>query len=373
MKLTAKVKLQPDADQWRYLLETLEKANTACDFISQRAWDEKTFGAFGLQKLVYREVRDTFDLAAQMVVRLCSKVADAYKLDRGTKRTFRRRGAIAYDDRILKWYTDKRRVSIWSIAGRLNMPYVAGERQYDLLRWQKGEADLVYHAGAFYILATCDIPDPTEAETEGALGVDMGVVNIASTSDGDTHTSEAIERNRQRISRQRGELQRKGTRSAKRRLKKLAGRQRRFQTDVNHCISKQLVQCAEHTKRAIAVEELTGIRTRTRVKGADTRAKHSNWAFAQLRFFIHYKAKRAGVRVIAVNPAYTSQRCFVCGHTERANRTSQSVFLCKGCGHTDHADVNAAKNIAALAWAAVIQPIVAGDLGLPALAASPRL
>ena len=352
MKLTAKVKLQPTDEQASYLLQTLEKANTACDYISQRAWDAKVFATFRLQELVYHDVRTAFDLTAQMVVRLVSKVADAYKLDKKTQRTFRKRGAIAYDDRILKWYTDLRRVSIWSIAGRLNIPYVAGQLQYDLLQYQRGEADLVYHKGAFYVLATCDIPDPSEKQTEGALGVDMGVVNIATTSDGDIASSAVIERNRVKHQRLRRNLQRGNTRSAKRHLKRLAGKQRRFQTDVNHCISKKLVKCAVHTNRAIAVEDLTGIRTRTRVKGADTRAKHSNWAFAQLRFYIDYKAKRAGVPVRVVDPRYTSQRCFACGHIEEANRKSQRQFLCVKCGHADHADVNAAKNISA--WATVI-------------------
>lgn len=371
MKLTAKVKLQPNAEQASYLLQTLEKANTACDFVSERAWETKIFSTFKMQKLVYADVRAQFDLTAQMVVRLVSKVADAYKLDKKTKRTFRKRGAIAYDSRILNWYTDLKRVSIWSIAGRLNIPYVAGERQYELLRFQKGEADLVYHKGAFYILATCDIPDPTEAETEGALGVDMGVANIATTSDGDISTSDRVEHRRTQIQRLRGQLQKKGTRSAKRHLKKLSGKQHHFQSDVNHWIAKQLVQTAKHTQRSIAVEELTGIRTRTRVRGAEGRAKHSNWAFAQLRFFVSYKAQAAGVKVIAVNPAYTSQRCHVCGHTDKANRKNQSEFLCKSCGHVAHADVNAAKNIA---WAAVIQPIVTGVLGSnPTSVASPCL
>jgi putative transposase len=360
MKLTAKVKLLPNADQYRLLLQTLEKANAACDYVSQRAWETQTFGTFRLQKLVYSDVKAQFELTAQMVVRVVSKVGDAYKLDKKTPRMFRKHGAIAYDDRILKWYTALQRVSIWSVGGRLNMAYQAGERQLELLCFQKGESDLVFSKGAWYLLAACDIPDPTEQETENALGVDMGVVNIAATSDGDIATSAVIERTRLKQQRLRRQLQKKNTRSARRHLRKLAGQQRRFQADVNHCIAKKLVQNAEHTKRAIAVETLTGIRARTRVRGADTRAKHSNWAFAQLRFFLSYKAARAGIPVIAVNPAYTSQRCFVCGHIERANRTSQSQFLCKNCGHADHADVNAAKNIA---WAAVIQPIVASEVG----------
>ena len=355
MKLTAKVKLQPTDEQRAYLLETLERANTACNYISGAAWESKVFGAFQLQKLVYADVRERFELSAQVVIRIISKVADAYRLDKKAQRQFRKHGAIAYDNRILKWYTDAQRVSIWSVGGRLNVPYLAGERQKELLFAQKGELDLVYSKGEFYLLATCEIPDPTEQETETALGVDLGVVNIATTSDGETMTSAAIERKRQKHQRLRTGLQKRGTLSAKRHLRKLAGKQARFQKDVNHCISKRLVLEAEHTKRSIALEDLTHIRTRTRVRGKQERARRSNWAFAQLRFYIGYKAKLHGVRVDVVDPHYTSQRCFACGHIERANRKSQDQFLCCACGHTAHADVNAAKNIA---WVAVMQPIV---------------
>lgn len=367
MKLTAKVKLNPTTEQAAYLLQTLEKANAACDYLSQRAWDAGKLRQYDLHKLAYHETRAKFELSAQVVVRCIAKVADAYKLDKKVQRTFRKQGAIAYDDRILNWYTDKHRVSIWSIAGRLNIPYQSGEYQDELLKTQQGESDLLYHKGEFYLLAACDIPDPTEQEMENALGVDMGVVNIATTSDGDIATSEAVEKNRLRQQRLRRGLQRGGTRSARRHLRRLAGRQRRFQSHTNHCISKMLVQNAAHTKRLIAVEDLTGIGARTRVKGADNRAKHSNWAFAQLRFFIAYKARRAGIPVIAVNPAYTSQRCFVCGHTERANRKTQAVFSCVQCGHTAHADVNAANNIA---WVAVNQPMVANRTGSRSAASS---
>ena len=190
MKLTAKVKLQPTTEQTQYLLQTLERANTACSYISQRGWEAKVFSPFKLQKLVYSDVRARFDLSAQMVIRLLSKVCDAYKLDKKVQRNFRKHGAIAYDDRILKWYTDAQHVSIWSIGGRLNIAYQAGERQRELLRYQKGESDLVYSKGAFYLLATCDIPDPTELETETALGVDVGIVNLAVDSDGAFYSGE---------------------------------------------------------------------------------------------------------------------------------------------------------------------------------------
>ncbi len=360
MKLTAKVKLLPTPEQRQFLLQTLETANAACDHISLLAWQSRVFGTFKLQGMVYAAVRDRFDLTAQMVVRLVAKVADAYRLDKKSQRTFKPRGAISYDSRILKWFTDKRRVSIWSIAGRLDIPYLAGQRQLELLAHQQGESDLCYVGGSFYLFATCDVEEPAPIDVEGVVGVDLGVVNIAVTSDGDTHTSETIERNRERQQRLRTQLQRKGTRSAKRHLKQLAGRQRRFQTDTNHVISKRIVSCAERTKRAIAVENLTGIGSRTRVKGKANRAKHSNWAFAQLRQFLEYKARLAGIPVVLINPAYTSQRCSACGHTERANRRNQAEFCCISCGFCDGADHNASLNIA---LAAVIRPIVTGETG----------
>jgi IS605 OrfB family transposase len=150
-------------------------------------------------------------------------------------------------------------------------------------------------------------------------------------------------------------LQKVGTKSAKRRLRQLRGRQRRFQKDTNHHISKRLVAKAERTKRAIVLEDLKGIRTRARVRGRGQRARHSNWAFGQLRAFIGYKAQRSGVTVSFVDPAYTSQRCSACGHTERRNRKSQAEFCCVVCQFASPADYNAAINIE---WAAVNRPMV---------------
>lgn len=358
MKLIAQVRLYPTDEQRAYLLQTLEQANALCNQLSEYAWQNKLFGQYKLHTAMYHTLRSQTDLSAQVIVRVIAKVADAYKLDKKQQRVFREHGAIAYDDRILSWYTDNQAVSIWSVGGRLHIPYQCGERQREMLKYRKGESDLVYskHKDAFYLLAVCDIPDPTEQETEAAIGVDLGRTNILTDSDGEIHTNEPIEKNRKRMAGLRQRLQKCGTKSARRHLKRLSGKQRRFQRDVNHCISKRVVLKAKHTKRTIRLEDLKGIRQRTRVRGTEERAKHSNWSFHQLRAFLTYKAKMHGVRVELVDPRNTSRRCFECGHIAKENRRSQSEFQCVQCGHVAHADKNAALNIAY--WAAVNLPIV---------------
>jgi putative transposase len=360
MKIVAQIKLTPTPDQHAALQRTLEQANAACNYISQVAWETRTFKKYDLQKLVYRDVRDQFDLSAQMTVRMLAKVGDAYKLDKQTQRTFKPHGSIAYDDRILSYQLDKGTVNIWTLAGRQRIPFVCGKHQRELLRYRLGESDLVLVKGVFYLLAVCDIEEPGSAEIEGILGVDLGIANIASDSDGEHYSGEQVEQTRQRFHDLRQRLQRCGSKSAKRHLKKLRKRQARFQKDTNHRISKTLVAKAKDTNRGIALEDLTDIRERTRLRKTQ-RARHSNWAFAQLRQFISYKAALAGVPVFIIGAAYTSQRCSVCGHTERGNRPTQNHFCCLACGHTASADTNAAINISR---AAVIPPIVS-EAALP--------
>jgi putative transposase len=346
MKLIAQVQLQPTSEQADALRRTLEQPNAACDAISNHAWNAQTFRQFDLHHLCYYTIKDTFNLSAQMTVRCIAKVADAYKLHRAAKRSFRPHGSIAYDDKLLTWAMDAQHVSIWTVDGRLkDVPFVAGERQLALLAARRGETDLVYRRGKFYLLAVCDIAEPTPDEVDPVLGVDLGIVNIAADSDGVTHSGAVIERVRQRHQRRRDRLQAVGTKSAKRRLKQNSGRQRRFQTDTNHRIAKQLVAKAKRTARGIAVEELTHIRQRTKASSRQQRAKYSNWAFRQLRTFLHDKAALAGVMIVAVDPRYTSQACNRCGCVDQRNRLDQATFRCVGCGHTNLADLNAAANI----------------------------
>jgi putative transposase len=348
MKLGAQVKLLPDARQAAALRRTLELVNEACNYVSEQAWTTHTWHAYSLHRLLYYEVKERYDLTAQIVVRLLAKVADAYKLNRNNKRTFKSTGAIGYDDRILRWYTDRSAVSIWTVEGRLHIPFVCGERQRELLRSRQGESNLMLFRDAFVLSASCDVEEPELLDVQDVIGIDLGIVNLATDSDGETFSGVAVERKRRIYAHRRRNLQRKGTKAARRKLRQLAGRQACYQKDINHQISKRIVHKAHDTQRAIAVENLTGIRSRTTVRRKQ-RARHANWSFFQLKSFVVYKAQRAGVPVYEVDPRNTSRECPACGCIDKANRPNQITFSCVSCGYAANADHNAARNIRARA------------------------
>lgn len=348
MRLIAQVKLQPHRLQLSALRQTLEQANAAANFVSETAWANQSFKQYDLHHVCYYAVRDQFRLTAQVAVRLIAKVADAYKLDKKTKREFRPLGSIAYDDRILSWKLDKNIVSIWTVKGREKIPFIAGEKQIAMLENRQGEADLIYRNGEFYLYQTCDVDEQDPNQPTDFLGVDMGVVNIATTSDSDNYTGAKIEASRQWFQKRRDKLQSIGTQSAKRRLRQLSGKQARFQKHTNHEISKQIVSKAKDTGRGISIENLKGIRDRTTARKPQ-RAKRSNWSFHQLRAFIEYKARLLGVLVVQVDPRNTSKGCSNCGHIADGNRPTRDNFLCCSCGYAAPADYNAALNIRARA------------------------
>lgn len=347
MKLVANLKLTPTKEQHAALLDTLKVSNRACTWLAAQAWESRTFGQFALHKLTYERCRAQFGLAAQMTVRCLAKVADAYKLDRKTRRRFRRYAAQPYDERIFRLCSDTE-LSLWTMQGRMTIAYQCGERQRTLLAFRKGEVDLMYLRGVFYLAVVCDVLEPETIGIDTVLGIDLGIVNLAVDSNGTPYSGEHIDTKRQRYAQRRKQLSRHGTRSARRRLRLLKGRQARFQQDTNHRISKQIVQTAQRSAAAIALEELTGIRQRVKAR-RQQRARHSNWGFAQLRQYITYKAQVAGIPVFLVDPRHTSQECPRCHHVARANRKSQADFSCIVCGYAAPADYVGARNIRARA------------------------
>lgn len=355
MKLVVNLKLKPTVEQASFLSATLRQANAACNFLSETGWNAKILRQYDLHKLAYHDTKQRFGLVADLVVRCIAKVADAYKADKRTMRRFRPDAAQPYNHHILRFLKEDA-VSIWLLGGRQRIPFVVGTRQRALFAHRKGEVDLMLVRRQWYLAIVCDIDDHKLIETTDVLGVDLGIVNIAADSMGKVYSGQAINRVRCTYAHRRRNLQRKGTRSATRKLVTIKGRQAQFQKDVNHVISKTIVSDAQRTASAIALEDLSGIRTRVTAR-RHQRTRLSNWAFAQLRTFLMYKAARHGIPVILVDPRNTSLECPSCGLISRKNRKTRNQFVCVQCGLAGPADTVAAQNIRARAL--VNAPMVA--------------
>ena len=347
------------------LAATLCAVNEAANWVSAVAFERGVPREFELRRHTYAELKAS-GLGAQAAQHVIKKVRDSYttlkaniragNLGRpGSKRRiraeskpvgFRPDSAQPYDDRCLSWQYEAGTVSIWTTAGRLkNVRFVCSVDALVTLRaYRKGESDLIERDGVFYLIATCETPEAEAYEPSDFIGVDLGIVNIATTSTGYRAAGRGLNRHRKRQRELRRKLQTKGTKSAKRLLKRRNRRERRHATNINHIIAKKIVITAERTGRGIALEDLTGIRDRVRLRKGQ-RARLHTWGFHQLGRFIDYKARRAGVPLVYVDPAYTSQQCSQCGHIDRKNRVDQATFVCRACGVLLHADDNASLNV----------------------------
>jgi putative transposase len=363
LTLTRTICCKLDVDGQDTILAATQHAfNAAATWIAQVCWEEGLTNTNTAHHRVYGETRARFGLGAQLAVCARMKAVEAIKAVNAKQREtcpgFGPRGSVRYDARSYS-LMGQERVSLNTLAGRITCRLALGERQHAMLRdsaWNIGGAELVWWRGSYYlhVSQSREVPEPTSLAGSAPLGVDLGIANLATDSEGQHFTGARIHQARMRYHAHRQRLQQCGTRSAKKRLRRVAGREARFQKDTNHCISKVLVTKAVVARKALALEDLSGIRERTTVRRAHRYARHS-WAFFQLRAFLAYKAAWAGIPVYLVDPRDTSRTCSRCGHCEKANRKSQAEFFCRRCGYSIHADVNAAINISR---AAVNRPIV---------------
>ena len=287
MKLVVPVRLYPGAAQEAALRDTLALCNQAADLVSAQAFGMRVTSKQSIQRMVYGDLK-AMGLSAQPAIHVARKVSGAYATlranvragnlgDPGSKRrvkagakpiTFRADAAQPFDVRCLSWQLDRNTVSIWTTAGRLrDVRFACSAAQMTRLReYRQGESDLVHRDGKWFLYATCDIPGPAVTDPAGFLGVDLGIANIATTDDGARHCGKYLNRQRHRARHLRAKLQAKNTKSAKRLLKKRARKEARFAADINHVIAKRIVTEAERTGRGIALEDLTGIRARVRLR-----------------------------------------------------------------------------------------------------------
>lgn len=363
VKLTVQIKLLPDAGQSVLLRETVERFNEAATWLASISFDRKLTNKFALQKIAYAELRERFGLPADTAIRCIAQVCECYKRDKTKLPKFRKHAAVPFSMGKNISFKGPDRVSISTLQGRVVVPFIMGKYQAERFGFAKGQCDLVLRKdGKWLLLVTVEVPDGTRTPTTDFIGVDMGIANIASTSDGERISGEKIEAVRVKHFRACRSMGRKMHHSRKRRtrknarraMKRLGSKEARFRRDVNHVISKRLVALAKDTARGIALEDLKGIRDRIRFRKRQ-RARMGGWSFFQLRQFVAYKGQLHGVSVVTVDPRNTSRTCAECGHCEKANRKSQSDFLCVVCGHRDHADLNAARNIRARARVNALQ------------------
>jgi IS605 OrfB family transposase len=375
--------------------------NAAATWIAQVCWDEHITNTNEAHHRVYGGTRSRFGLGAQLACCARAKAVEACGAVRTLQATeqiayavrvreaqaegkepdplrvfscptFGPRGSVRYDVRTYRLMAmDK--VSLNTLSGRVICRLLPGHHQHTLLvdpAWKIGGADLVWRDGVYFLHITQTCPAPTTDGSGGVLGVDLGMVRLATDSDGDHFSGGKVKGMRHYFNRRRRGLQQRGTKSARRRLKQIKRRESRFQRDTNHVISKRLVAKAASATKALAVEDLTGINERATVQVAQ-RSWRMGWAFYQLKVFVLYKAAAAGVPVFQVEPRNTSRTCSICRHCEKANRHSQSSFLCRSCGFVCNADHNAARNIAYLA--SVNTPIVSDTIHRPVRLSSVRV
>ncbi|MFS8858562.1 transposase [Synechococcus sp. H55.7] len=344
---------------------------------------EKVVNPVKLQSLCHRAIHTRFGLSsnkdsvplARVAQQVCRKLAAARKVAQQKNRPVKafKSGFVTYDASIFSFREKDWTVSLTTVEGRERFELDIGNYQRGMLAGSHPKsATLIKRKDGSYSIQICvesEVPEPQD--TTKAIGVDLGRRDIAHTSEGDHWNRQQLNQVRDHYSRLRAVLQRKagkGTRSTRRRcrepLQRLSGRERRFQTWVNHCISKSIVARALATHRFIALEDLTGIRERVNQQPRSKRERRrsnseaygplARGAFYPLRQFVHYKAARAGVKVVLVPPSYTSQTCHRClwlGQREGKH------FRCvnPACGWEGDADLNGA-NVIALLGVAVNRP-----------------
>ena len=342
MRKTVAVKLRPTPEQAKALKATLSAFAVACNQALKVAQDNQVKRAYDIHHLCYYIIKATTGLTANYVIRAIARVAASFGKKRPPKDF--KPTSLDLDKDLIRFIPFNETVSIATLQGRMKIKLQLGNYQRHLLKGQKPTAGtLVYDKKkkTYHIHFVIDVPENPASEPEGTLGVDLGINRIATLSTGETMSGRNLNRLREVRQRTRSNLQRKETKSAKRVLKRLSGKQARMMRNVNHVISKQIAAKAKAENKAIALEDLTGIRDRA-AKGKRMRKMLGNWAFYDLRIKIEYKAKAAGVPVVLVDPAYTSKTCSVC---DSIGSRRKHKFVCKSCGHSMDADINGAVNI----------------------------
>lgn len=351
---SVKCKLQVDHESQEALHETIQRFADASNHVLQVSKEHGTSNKVRLQHLCYHEIRARFSLSANLAIRAIARVAAKMKLSRKPTRFWP--SSVDYDQRIFRMRSvvvdglEQFEVTLTTTRGAKRFPLRIGKYQRSLLQGQSPtSAVLTYdkHRRAFYVCIVLSTPMSTPRSEGKVVGVDLGINNLATTSNGLRFSGSQAVAVRRRYAEKRQALQSNASRGARALLRRLSGRERRWMTHENHVISRRIVDSLE-SGDTIIMEDLTHIRERSRVPRKQRLIQHC-WAFAQLQGFIAYKALEHGINVLFVDLHSTSQRCSRCSALGVRKGLS---FRCDLCGYGNHADYNAAYNLAQLGYAA---------------------
>lgn len=355
MQRTIRIKLRPTTAQANALFETRRQFTEVFNAVAAYGWQARIKNGVTLHHALYYPLKAQYpdlvsDLHIQARVKATEAIASALQLAKDPARTVtqpRSWGSAArYNIHTYKVDWQNQIVNLATVAGRQRIAFTVPDYGRQYIGCATNSADLILRDGGWWLHVVVTVPVPDVPPNDTVIGVDLGLAQPAVTS------------NRQFLGRRRWKaiegryfslrraLQRKGSKSAKRHLRRIRHKQARFQRDCDHVLSKHIVQSVPEGS-AIVIENLTHIRQRTKQRGREQRRRIHSWSYAQMRQFLTYKAEARGCTVVAVDPRHTSQTCSRCGYQARNNRRARGRFKCHQCNYELHADLNASYNIAA--------------------------
>ena len=354
--ITAKVQIVATDTDKVLLDETMSVYRDACNYVSDYVFQTHDLKQFSLNKVLYSTLREKFGLKSQMAQSVLKTVIARYRTilenqNEWIQPTFKK---PQYD---LVWNRDysltQNCFSVNTLNGRVKLPYFAEgmSKYFDHTIYKFGTAKLTNKHGKYYlhIPATYEVEGSNISDICNVVGIDRGINFVVATYDS-KHKSgfvsgKTIKQKRANYSKLRKKLQMRQTPSSRRRLKVIGQRENRWMQDVNHCVSKALVENnPKHT--LFVLEDLSGIRNVTERVRVKDRYVSVSWSFYDLEQKLIYKAKQKQSSVIKVDPRYTSQCCPICGHTEKSNRNKKiHLFTCKNCGYKSNDDRIGAMNL----------------------------
>jgi len=354
MQRAISLTLNSDSD----LIATIKEFNSVCNFCLKKGMKTKTYNKLKLHHSTYKTIRRKSKLQSSLVQCARDQASEMLKREKLKRLPVKKEySAIRYNQRTFSFNLKTNQISLSSINGRkkikLNIPNYF--KKYSLNKIVL--STLSFKNKKLHLKLIIDIETPTKLKVKSVLGIDRGIINPIVTSNNKFYNSRKIRTIKGKYQYLKSHLQAKGTKSAKRHLKKISGREKRFITNINHILAKEVVNM---NYEAFAIETLT-IKKQKKL-GKKFNKALGRWSYGQFQRFLEYKAENLGKTVVCIDPRYTSQCCSNCGEIRRANRKGK-IYICNKCGYSLNADLNASKNIAELGKAffsrlPVNQPIV---------------